>query len=85
MSAEKPARGGEWLGNAGVYERQRAEAAETAERYREEARDSDAAWWEERARRWREARDHEQRREEDRRSNARIFRRRYGGAPDETL
>jgi hypothetical protein len=64
-----------WMGNAGVFERNREECEEQAERAERAGNAADAADWRERAGRWLRQRDDEQRREEDRRFKRSVFRR----------
>ena len=60
IAEERPKQGGSWLGNSSVYERQRVKALEEAQ-IADEAGDAPrAAWWRERADRWRIERDREQ-------------------------
>lgn len=63
--------GAQWLGNAGVYERNRHECARQAERDRKAGNVQGAESFEACAERWKQRRDAEQRREEMRQLNRR--------------
>ena len=72
---EKPENGLDWLGNAGVSERNRRECQEMVEREKAAGFPDKAAVWQGQADEWRARRDAEQRREEMRRLNRRAHRR----------
>lgn len=66
-----------WLGNALIFEHNRQTAEEQASACEQAGETDRAAWWRERAANWERSRDREQRFEEDRALNRRLFRRRY--------
>jgi len=67
--------GAVWLGNAGVYERNRRMCLEQAERDRKAGNESGARDFESHAENWKRRRDDEQRREEMKQLNRRAHRR----------